>query len=91
MVDVTESTFPWKARNRRNEHLYLLDGDEWCLTPGRDFQGTIAAFRTKMSRLCKARGITYRSQVDEHGRLWFEAYRDKPGDLFTDEDAAQAV
>jgi hypothetical protein len=85
------STFSWSSRNKPNEHVYLLDGDEWCLTPGQDFQGTIAAFRTKMSRMCKARGITYHSQVDDQGRLWFEAYQNTPGDLFKDEAEPQSA
>jgi hypothetical protein len=81
----------YRRKGRNNEHAYLLDGDEYCLTPGVDFQTSIPTFRVKMSRMCKKRGITYRSQVDEHGRLWFEAYQNTPGDLFKDEAGPQSA
>jgi hypothetical protein len=81
----------YRRKGPINEHAYLLDGDEYCLTPGVDFQTSIATFRVKMSKMCKARGITYHTHVDEHGRLWFEAYQNTPGDLFKDEAGPQSA
>lgn len=70
--------FKWK--DERNGYLYLLDGDQWTLLPGREFTCTVEALRVKLHRACKKRGLKYRSQMYE-GHLWFQAYREVPGDM----------
>lgn len=76
-----------KARNWRsatNEHAYLLDGDEYILTPGYDFTSTLPAFRVKLHRMCAQKGLKYRTRMDG-GQLFLQVYRNTPGDLFTDD------
>lgn len=69
-----------RFNSQRNEHEYLLDGDLWSLLPGREFTSSVEAFRTKMWKMCKKRGIRYRSKIQD-GYLWFQAYREVPGDM----------
>jgi hypothetical protein len=76
----------WRPRSKQGEHLYVLDGDTYTLRPGIDFVSTMSSMRAKLHRMCKERGLRYRSQVLE-GNLIFEAYREVPGDLLNlDED-----
>lgn len=75
--------FNWNKRHPRtpdSDYEHLFDGDEHLLTPGVDF-GTINAFRVRLSRMAKARGLRFRTQVDGD-RLWVQLYRVKPLDLY---------
>ena len=76
-----EDKISWKPlRLRASDYDYLFDGDQHQLTPGRDIN-TIPAFRVLLHRICREKGLKYRTQIVD-GDLWVEVYRIKPGDLF---------
>lgn len=69
-----------------SKFLYLFDGDEHVLTPGEDF-GTIPAFRVRLHRMTKARGLRYATltlpaTTETPTRLCVVIYRNQVGDLF---------
>lgn len=73
----------WRfPRTPSSEYEYLFDGDQHTLTPGQDI-GTITSFRARLSRMCQAKGLRYRSVIHE-GKLWVEVFRVKPGDLLAE-------
>lgn len=55
------------------------EGDETVLTPGVDF-GSVGSFRSRLTYMCQARGLRYRSLLWE-GKLWVQIYKIIPGDL----------
>lgn len=71
--------------------LYLFDGDEYSLTPGEDF-GTVNAFRVRLHRMTRARGLRYASRMNGD-RLELIIYRHQIGDLFKENypEAADAA
>ena len=72
---------PWRfPRTPSSEYEYLFDGDQHQLEPGYNI-GSIPAFRARLSRMCQAKGLRYRSVIHE-GRLYVEVFRVKPGDLY---------
>lgn len=73
---------PFRRRQDARDYEYLMDGDQYCLTPGEDIS-TISTFRVLLQRITANRGLRYRTMVVD-GKLWVEVFRDAPGDLFTD-------
>lgn len=65
--------------------IFETEGEEFALTPGEDF-ATVASFRVRLTRMCKARGLRYRSVVWD-GKLWVQLYKIIPGDLLPTEIA----
>lgn len=73
---------PWRAPRRPDsdyDWIFDSEGDEMTLTPGVDF-GTVASFRVRLTRMCQARGLRYRSVVWD-GKLWVQIYKIIPGDM----------
>lgn len=70
---------PFRRRQDARDFEYLLDGDQYCLTPGLDIS-SISTFRVLLHRICQNRGLRYRSVVAD-GKLWVEVFRNTPGDL----------
>jgi len=58
------SKYPWDE---------WLDGDQWILTPGKDFTTTSEAFSSAMWRASKVRGLRSKTMVQD-GKLYLQAF-----------------
>ena len=77
----------WRYTNVPDSaYEHLFDGDVYLLVPGSDF-GTVGAFRVRLHRMSRARGLRYATRIipataDEPAYLAMVIYRERPGDLF---------